>query len=144
MFMPQSPGILPARIMIVDDHPNTATMLARVLTRLEHPVEVFTAASGEDALSQIGNRPMDIVITDFMMPGINGLELITQLISEQKAAYTILITAYDIPGLLISAKRLGVKDYLVKPVQPDKIQVIVSNAIIELGSFTFPAESNRI
>jgi two-component system, response regulator YesN len=132
--MVQSPGINPARILIVDDHPNTATMLARVLTRLEHPVEVFTAGSGEDALSQIGNRPMDIVITDFVMPGMNGLELISRLVSEQKAAFTILITAYDIPGLSNSAKRLGVKDYLVKPVQPDKIQVIVSSVIDELRS----------
>jgi YesN/AraC family two-component response regulator len=69
---------------------------------------------------------------------MNGLELITQLISERKATYTILVTAYDIPGLLISAKRLGVKDYLVKPVQPDKIQAIVSRVIDELHAFTPP------
>ena len=79
---------------------------------------------------------MDIVITDFMMPGMNGLELITRIKSEQKAVYTILITAYDTPGLSLSAKRLGVKDYLVKPVQPDLIQIIVSKVIDELQAFT--------
>ena len=142
--MAQTPRISPARILIVDDHPNTATMLARVLARVHHPVEVFTAASGEDALSQIGSHPMDIVITDFMMPGMNGLELLTQLISEQKTAYTILITAYDTPGLSISAKRLGVKDYLVKPVQPDKIQVIVSKVIDELRSHSCPTNDGGI
>jgi len=134
--MAQSLELLPARILIVDDHPNTATMLARVLARIHYPVEVFTADSGENALRQIGNQPMDIVITDFMMPGMNGLELITRLKSEQKAAYTILITAYDTPGLSLSAKRLGVKDYLVKPVQPDLIQIIVSKVIDELQAFT--------
>ena len=136
--MAQLPGILPVTILIVDDHPNTATMLARVLTRLHHSVEIFTAACGEDALDQVCNQPMDIVITDFVMPGMNGLELINQLISQHKATYTILVTAYDIPGLYISAKRLGVKDYLVKPVQPEKIQAIVSRVIDELHAFTPP------
>ena len=51
--MAQSPELLPARILIVDDHPNTATMLARVLARIHYPVEVFTADSGENALRQI-------------------------------------------------------------------------------------------
>jgi len=140
--MAHQPGNLPARILIVDDHPNTATMLARVLARLHHSVEIFTASSGEDALDQICNQPMDIVITDFIMPGMNGLELITQLISERKATYTILVTAYDIPGLMISAKRLGVKDYLVKPVQPDKIQAIVSRVIDELHSSKPPVRDS--
>jgi CheY-like chemotaxis protein len=142
--MAQSQVISPARILIVDDHPNTATMLARVLTRLQHPVEVLTAATGEDALSQIGNKPMDIVITDFVMPGMNGLELITRLNDEQKATYIILITAYDIPGLLNSAKRLGVKDYLVKPVQPDRVQKIVSDAIDDLHSLTQPISGDSV
>jgi YesN/AraC family two-component response regulator len=141
--MAQLPDSLAARILIVDDHPNTATMLARVLTRLHHSVEIFTAASGEDALDQVCNQPVDIVITDFVMPGMNGLELITRLNNESKTKYTILITAYDIPGLSISAKRLGVKDYLVKPVQPDKIQAIVSRAIDELNTLTSPAHNEK-
>jgi YesN/AraC family two-component response regulator len=102
-------------------------------------VEVFTAASGEDALNQVGKRPMDIVITDFVMPGMNGLELIAKLIGERKTTYTILITAYDTPWLSKTAKRLGVKDYLVKPVQPEKIQVIV-NLIDELHTHISTSE----
>jgi signal transduction histidine kinase/DNA-binding response OmpR family regulator len=129
----------PIRILIVDDHPNTATMLARVLTRFDHPVEVLTAAGGEEALRQIGDQMVDILITDFMMPGMNGLELIDRLKGERKPAHTILITAYDTPGLAISAKRLGIQDYLVKPVQPDKIRGIVSKVIDELRAAQQPA-----
>ncbi len=124
----------PVRILIVDDHPNTATMLARVLSRFEKPVEVLTAAHGDDALRQIGDRMVDILITDFMMPGMNGLELIEKLKGERKPAHTILITAYDTPGLSISAKRLGVQDYLVKPVQPEIIRGIVSKVIEDLSA----------
>ena len=142
--MAQPPDISPARILIVDDHPNTASMLARVLSRLNQPVEVFTADSGENALSQIGNQPVDILITDFVMPGMNGLELISKLIDEQMATYTILITAYDIPGLYKTAKRFGVKDYLVKPVQPDKIQMIVSSVIDGLRSYNSQSGCGRV
>jgi signal transduction histidine kinase/DNA-binding response OmpR family regulator len=122
----------PIRILIVDDHPNTAAMLARVLSRFDSPVEVITASSGEDALEKIGDQVVDILITDFMMPGLNGLELIEKLKGEQKPAHTILITAYDTPGLAITARRLNVQDYLVKPVQPEKIRSIVSKVIDEL------------
>ena len=126
----KNPGI--ARILIVDDHPNTATMLARVLSKFETPVEVITASSGEDALEKIGDSNVDILITDFMMPGMNGLELIEKLKGEKKPAHTILITAYDTPGLAITARRLNIQDYLVKPVQPERIRGIVSKALEEL------------
>lgn len=123
---------LSIRIMIVDDHPNTAAMLARVLSKFESPVEVFTASSGEDALEKIEKKPVDILITDFMMPGINGLELIERLKGDRKPAHTILITAYDTPGLVITARRLDVNDYLVKPVQPEKIRGLVAKVIDEM------------
>lgn len=137
--MTTPPVSSPVRILIVDDHPNTATMLARVLSRFDKPLEVLTASGGEDALGQMGDRMVDILITDFMMPGMNGLELIEKLKGERKPAHTILITAYDTPGLSISAKRLGVQDYLVKPVQPEKIRGIVAKVVDELRTPTAQA-----
>jgi DNA-binding response OmpR family regulator len=122
----------PVRILIVDDHPNTASMLARVLARFDTPVEVITAASGEEALATIDRQTVDVLITDFMMPGLNGLELIERLKGEKKPAHIILITAYDTPGLALTARRLNVQDYLVKPVQPEKIRLIVGAVIEEL------------
>ena len=131
MVQPQI-TIRPVKIVIVDDHPNTATMLARVLSRFDTPVDVITANSGEDALNKIGDQMIDILITDFMMPGMNGLELIEKLKGDQKPSHTILITAYDTPGLAITVRRLNVHDYLVKPVQPEKIRSIVSKVIEEI------------
>ena len=122
----------PVRLLIVDDHPNTAAMLARVLSKFETPVEIITASGGEEAIKMIGDRGVDILITDFMMPGVNGLELIERLKGSQKPAHIILITAYDTPGLAVSARRLNVQDYLVKPVQPEKIRGIVGKVIDEL------------
>ncbi len=127
-----SPALSPtgnARILIVDDHPNTASMLARALGNFQKPVEVFTARSGHEALDIIGNGVVDVLITDFMMPGINGLELIEKLQGGREPAHIILITAYDSPGLAATAKRLKVNDYLVKPVQPERIRSIVSQVL---------------
>jgi signal transduction histidine kinase/CheY-like chemotaxis protein len=130
--MESQEGTHPTRILIVDDHPNTAIMLARVLSRFDTPVEVMTASSGEDALEKVGDSMVDILITDFMMPGMNGLELIEKFKGEKKPTHTILITAYDTPGLAITARRLNVQDYLVKPVQPERIRSIVAKVLEEL------------
>src|SRR5690242_14704848 len=96
------------RILIVDDHPNTATTLARAISQLGAEIEVVSATSGKMALEQIGEDPVDLLITDMMMPDMNGLELIEKLQSHPggRPAYTILITAYDVPGLKESARRL--------------------------------------
>lgn len=122
----------PAKILIVDDHPNTAAMLARVLSKFDTPIEVMTAQSAEEALEIIGEGFVDILITDFMMSGMNGLDLIEKLKGDRKPFHTIMITAYDTPGLKISANRLQVNDYLVKPVQPEKIREIVGRVLTEI------------
>ena len=118
-----------ARILVVDDHPNTASMLARALGQFQKPVEVLTARSGQEALDIAGDGVVDVLITDFMMPGINGLELIEKLQGGREPAHIILITAYDSPGLAATAKRLKVNDYLVKPVPPEKVRAIVSRVL---------------
>jgi len=122
-----------ARVMIVDDHPNTASMLARVLKKLEIPTEVLTANSGEEALQSIGENPLDVLITDFIMPGMSGLELIEKLKrDDREPGHVILMTAYDIPGLVMTTRQLKVQDYLVKPVDPDKIRSIVDKALKQM------------
>lgn len=118
-----------ARILVVDDHPNTAAMLARALGNFQRPVDVLTARSGNEALDMMGDSGVDVLITDFMMPGINGLELIEKLQGGREPAHVILITAYDSPGLAATAKRLKVNDYLVKPVQPEKVRNIVGHVL---------------
>ncbi len=134
----------PARVLIVDDHPNTAEMLARVIRKLDTQVEVLTAASGEDALQQLGEGVTDILITDFMMPGMSGLELIEKLQDGRKPAHTILMTAYDTPGLEITIRRLDIQDYLVKPVDPEQIRDIISNAIQEILPYRMASNSAKL
>lgn len=146
---PQSISLNPARILIVDDHPNTASMLARALKQFNKPVEVLTARSGPEALEIMNQGAVEVLITDFMMPGMNGLELIEKAQKSREPGQVILVTAYDSPGLAATARRLKVNHYLIKPVQPEKIRDLVSRALdtatrskSESGTGDLPAPSN--
>ncbi|MGB8982413.1 MAG: response regulator [Anaerolineales bacterium] len=122
------------RILVVDDHPNTAITLARALSQLGPDVEVISTDDSKLALQQATENSVDLLITDMMMPGMNGLELIEALKSSPAGApsYTILITAYDVPGLKESARRLKVNETIIKPVQPKYMYDIVSRALENL------------
>lgn len=125
-------------ILVVDDHPSTATTLARALSQMGPKVEALSATSGENAMEMIGDKPVDILITDMMMVGMNGLELIEKLQSHPagRPAYTMLITAYDVPGLKITAQRLKVNEIIIKPIRPERICQIVGQAIESLEGET--------
>lgn len=120
-----------ARILVVDDNPGTATTLARAIVRSSPDLEVISATDGDSALQHVKDDPIDLVITDMMMPNINGLELIESLRqrAEGNPIYTILMTAYDVPGLKESARRMKVDETLIKPVPPERICQIVRKAL---------------
>ncbi len=124
-----------ARVLVVDDHPGTATTLARAISQLGPKIEVVSATSGKMALEQVKEGAVDLLITDMMMPEMNGLQLIEkmQLHPGGRPPYTILITAYDVPGLKESARRLKVNETLIKPFRPEYIRQIVSKMLEDLG-----------
>ena len=78
---------------------------------------------------------MDILITDMIMPGMSGLELIEKLQNHPagRPAFSFLMTAYDVPGLRVTAHRLKVKDVIVKPVHPERICQIITQAMQEMN-----------
>ncbi len=116
-------GAFPVRILVVDDHPNTASMLARAISQLGPRVEVMAASSGREALERVKDMGIDVIITDMIMPGMNGLELVEKLQNHPggRPAHIILITAYDVPGLKETARRLKVDEIMSKPVRPERI-----------------------
>jgi two-component system sensor histidine kinase/response regulator len=126
-----NPASAPVHILVVDDHPSSAATLARVLAQMGPGVEVASAEGGEQALNLMQNTSVDVLITDLVMPGMTGLELIEkmQVLPDRRPAYTILMTAYDVPGLKEIARRLMVSEVVSKPVQPQIICGIVSRAI---------------
>src|SRR5687768_17132 len=129
-----SPNLSPIKVLVVDDHPNTAMTLARAISQLGPRIEVRSATSGQEALEQVNDGAADILITDMIMPGMTGLELIEKLQKHPagRPTFSYLVTAYDVPGLKVTARRLNVKDLIVKPVHPERICKIIIQAMEEI------------
>lgn len=122
-----------ARILIVDDHPNTGFTLARILEGTHPSVEILTALNGQEALAIIGTG-VDILIVDYLMPDMTGLELIERLrvLPIRQPTRTILISAHHSPELVELSQRVQVDDYLVKPVYPKQIRGLVESTLHSL------------
>lgn len=144
-----TPDIIKARILVVDDNPGTADTLARAIARISPNLEVISAVDAESALQAAGEQPIDLVITDMMMPGLNGFDLIERLRKRAKSNrfYSILVTAYDVPGLRESARRMQVEHVLIKPFSLEKISQIVTRALErtnpETAVFALPQKDSR-
>ncbi len=132
------------RVLIVDDHPTTAHTLARAVAQLGPKVDVISATSGREALDRVEGRAADILITDMIMPEMNGLELVEKLQHHPggRPAHIILITAYDVPGLKETARRAKVDEIIVKPVRPERICQIVESLLGKWSSLT-PASKEQ-
>ena len=132
----------PVCIMVVDDHPNTATTLARALSQLREGIDVIPATSGKQVLEFADQGAIDILITDMMMPGMNGLELIERLQVHPagRPIHTILMTAYEVPGLRETARRLKVHETIIKPVPTERICKIVNQVLDNMECVNVPIQ----
>ncbi len=122
------------KILVVDDHPNTADMLARAISRLGSHVNVVSATSGLEALQHVENGAVDILITDMMMPEMTGLELIEKLNNKPfiPPVFSFLVTAHDTTEFTDTLERLNIDQVITKPVYPEGICEIVAQAVDEL------------
>ncbi len=132
----------PVRILVVDDYPHTAATLARAISQLREGINVIPATSAKQALEFANKDVVDVLITDMMMPGMNGLELIEHLHVHPagRPIHTILMTAYDVPGLKETARRLNVQETIIKPVPPERICQIVKQVIESMGPAHLPIQ----
>jgi CheY-like chemotaxis protein len=98
-------------------------------------VNVLSAESAGEALDLMRNKEVDMLVTDLVMPGMTGLELIekVQRLPNGRPAYTILMTAYDVPGLKEIARRLMVNEVVSKPIQPENMCRMIAGAIEVCG-----------
>lgn len=116
------------RILLVDDAHETRTFLAeRVLA--PEGYEMLTAANAKEALTILQNTNPDLIISDFLMPEMTGLELLQKLKSESRNIPFILITAEGSESLAVKALRLGVRDYFIKPFDIDDLLIGVKRVL---------------
>ena len=87
--------------------------------------KVYFAKDGIEALNIFKNKNIDVVITDILMPNMNGLELSKRLFSINKNIPIIITTAYNENDYLLEAINLGISNYLLKPIDIEKLNTIL-------------------
>ncbi|MBN1302552.1 MAG: sigma-54-dependent Fis family transcriptional regulator [Melioribacteraceae bacterium] len=110
-------------ILHIDDEKNQLESLSRFLTKRGH--NVFTASSGINGLEIVKNNYIDLVLSDFRMPGMNGLEVLTKTKEINPAIDVVIITAYGNVDEAVAIMKSGAYDYLTKPVDLDELENLI-------------------
>lgn len=121
------PGRFPA-IIVVEDAPDILIVLRRVLHDLQLSYDIITVDNGLSALAQAAQHPCALLITDYMLSGINGLELAREF-KERWRCPVIMITAYGTPELREAAKAAGVDRFLSKPFMVEVLETAVCRVL---------------
>ncbi len=129
-----------SRILVVDDEAPVGKSIAGALA--DKDLVVDTARSGEEALRLDGKSPYQVVITDLMMPGMTGMELLQKMAHRRPEAMVIMITGFPSVKTAVEAVKLGAFDYVTKPFTPAELRAVVRRALArqQLG----PAVDDRL
>ena len=119
------------RILIVDDDEKLATLLQESLRTLGEGYDVVTAGGTDEALAKVSKRSFDLVITDLMMPEVDGLQLLEALKAINPSIVTVAMTAFDSREIRAQAKRFGIYRYLAKPFSVHEFRQCVIDAFKE-------------
>ena len=116
-------------ILIVEDEKNTLEGLREILTHEGY--NVLTALSAEDGLELLKGNDIDLVITDLMLTGLDGMDLARKVIKEYTGTQVMIITAFGTVKSAVEAMKEGVYNYITKPVNIDELLVITEKALNE-------------
>lgn len=107
-------------ILIIEDDDLLALALTMALRSLPH-VTVHYAPDGERGLAAVAQFRPDLIILDYMLPGLSGLEVTAELRRQGLPLPILMMTAYDAPGLRLSAREAGVTELMAKPFLLDEV-----------------------
>lgn len=116
-----------ATILCVDDEPSVGTVLEHALKRLGH--EPILATSVNDAMQTLEERPIDLVLADYLMPGATGLDLLDLLEQSGLRVPVIIMTGYSSIEHAVESIKKGAIDYLTKPVQIETLEIAIQQTL---------------
>jgi len=114
-------------ILIADDEPNIRRVLEAMLTKEGYTV--FTAENGKRALDVAAANAIDVLVSDLIMPDMNGVELLQRVKEIHPSCAAIIVTAYGTIKSAVEAMRYGAFTYLSKPFDIDEVRVVLKQAI---------------
>src|ERR1019366_7292237 len=116
-----------AHLLIVDDEPNTLASLSRAFRLEGHEAAVCDNAT--KALELAMSQPFDLILSDVVMPGKDGLTLLEELKNQGVATPVVMMSGQAHIEMAVRATRLGALDFLEKPISTDKLLLTVENAL---------------
>ncbi len=108
-----------ATVLVVDDDQKLLNMLRRTLAY--EGFQVLTAADGNGALEQVAAHHPDVIVLDWLMPGLDGIDTLKQLRAEDDRSLVLMLTARDAIEDRVHGLETGADDYLVKPFAPAEL-----------------------
>src|SRR5690606_38714018 len=124
---PPSPGGPPPGILIVDDEPSNLTSLEKIFKK--EGMRVLTADGAKRAMELLRNHHVHVVLTDLMMPGPSGVELLRAVKEVSPSTQVVLMTAYGTVETAVTAMRQGAYDFVEKPLKRATIVRSVKKAL---------------
>ena len=122
------------KVLVVDDEPGMRAAVARSLEGLTMTIplvegevvfKVTTGESGEQGLELVESFKPDILLLDYKLPGISGIEVLKALEAQQPDMLTVMITAYATIETAITATKHGAHDFLAKPFTPSELKAVI-------------------
>ncbi|MDE5422330.1 sigma-54 dependent transcriptional regulator [Ancylomarina sp. DW003] len=115
------------KILIIDDDPTICIMLQGLLNKKGFDTEI--AFSANEGLKKFSTFKPDLVISDFRLPDINGLDLLKEIKKLNPQIPVIIMTSYAEIRTAVNAIKLGAYEYITKPLNPEEILVLINSAI---------------
>src|SRR6185369_14500920 len=125
-LMSEVPANAPT-VLVVDDEPGIVDSLHKIFER--ESLRVLTAGSGGEALEIIRREPVSVLITDLMMPGMSGIDLLKASRSLSPETETVLMTAYGTVENAVEAMKQGAYDFVTKPIKRAHLLRVVGKAL---------------
>ena len=113
-------------VLVVEDERILADAVGAYLGR--HGFEPVIVGSGEAALEHLASGDVDLVVLDYRLPGMDGLEVLARIKQAAPAAEVVMLTAHGSVKAAVAAMRAGAFDYLTKPVDLEELVVVLGKA----------------
>lgn len=112
------------RILVLEDNKHDFYLIQRALQKWGLPCEITWVQRAEEALEKVPAQPFDIILTDFHLPGLSGLELLDQMSQQGVGVPIIFITGSGTEFVAVEAMKRGAQDYLVKDPQQEYLKLL--------------------
>jgi two-component system response regulator HydG len=122
-----APAEPPARLLVVDDEPPHRDSLRRIFERAGY--DVLVAEDGAAALALLREQPVQLILTDLVMPRMDGLELLEAARTVQPEAELVVMTAYGTVENAVDAMRRGAYDFIAKPIRRGEVLACVERVL---------------